>query len=330
MGCGSGRSSPKNRVKFLCSYGGKILPRPLDGHLKYVGGETRVIAVPRDINFSELMKKLCLELDEDMILKYQVMPEDLDVLVSVRSDEDLKHMFDEHDRQENEGNPKLRAFLFPSHPPLVENQHAPMDPYTMEQRYIDAINCTFHSTPYFRLPRIVANRPSFSISACSSPQSTSPESNKVDSLHRESTLMNGNGHHSSRLPPMHKVHSSPSLCSLNTSFHQSNNINNHHPLQHYHHYHQLHRQHHPLGYLPSRPSQDSHRLAPGLSFGRYDMGRAPIAHSPSQYYSNRHNNNIGTGNSNLYGHFDEHIAYGYRTIDRSDSPPTVPRNKVVE
>jgi hypothetical protein len=45
-------SSPKNRVKLLCSYGGKIMPRAVDGHLKYVGGETRVIAIPRDINFT--------------------------------------------------------------------------------------------------------------------------------------------------------------------------------------------------------------------------------------------------------------------------------------
>lgn len=44
-------SSPKNKVKFLCSHGGKILPRPSDGQLKYVGGETRVVAVPRNITF---------------------------------------------------------------------------------------------------------------------------------------------------------------------------------------------------------------------------------------------------------------------------------------
>jgi hypothetical protein len=28
------------------------MPRAVDGHLKYVGGETRVIAIPRDINFT--------------------------------------------------------------------------------------------------------------------------------------------------------------------------------------------------------------------------------------------------------------------------------------
>ena len=45
-------SSPVSRVKFMCSHGGRIIPRPTDGQLKYVGGETRVIAVPRDISFS--------------------------------------------------------------------------------------------------------------------------------------------------------------------------------------------------------------------------------------------------------------------------------------
>jgi hypothetical protein len=39
------------RFKFLCSYGGKILPKPFDGQLKYVDGETRVICVPRSISF---------------------------------------------------------------------------------------------------------------------------------------------------------------------------------------------------------------------------------------------------------------------------------------
>lgn len=47
-------SSPVSRVKFMCSHGGRIIPRPTDGQLKYVGGETRVISVPRDISFSGL------------------------------------------------------------------------------------------------------------------------------------------------------------------------------------------------------------------------------------------------------------------------------------
>ncbi|KAF9686366.1 hypothetical protein SADUNF_Sadunf03G0151200 [Salix dunnii] len=46
-------SSPRNTVKFLCSFGGKILLRVGDGHVKYIHGETRVIAFPRGITFSE-------------------------------------------------------------------------------------------------------------------------------------------------------------------------------------------------------------------------------------------------------------------------------------
>ena len=54
--------SPKSKLKFLCSYGGKILPRPTDGHLKYVGGETRVIAMQRDIKFSGFYSSIFLPL----------------------------------------------------------------------------------------------------------------------------------------------------------------------------------------------------------------------------------------------------------------------------
>lgn len=38
-------------LKFLCSYGGKILPRSTDGKLRYVGGHTRVLSVDRSISF---------------------------------------------------------------------------------------------------------------------------------------------------------------------------------------------------------------------------------------------------------------------------------------
>jgi hypothetical protein len=39
-------------LKFLCSYGGRILPRSTDGKLRYVGGHTRVLSVDRSISFS--------------------------------------------------------------------------------------------------------------------------------------------------------------------------------------------------------------------------------------------------------------------------------------
>ncbi|KAF5444403.1 hypothetical protein F2P56_036885 [Juglans regia] len=151
-------TSPKNRVKFLCSHGGRILPRPTDGQLKYVGGETRVIAIPRDISFSELMKKVVAVFDVDTILKYQVIPEDLDALVSVRSDEDLKHMLDEYDRHESEATPRLRTFLFPSNPITVDNQATYPEPHALEQRYVDAINGIIRTTTASTLTSINTNR----------------------------------------------------------------------------------------------------------------------------------------------------------------------------
>ncbi|KAJ6706680.1 hypothetical protein OIU79_011167 [Salix purpurea] len=288
-------SSPRSRVKFLCSYGGKILPRAVDGHLKYVGGETRVIAIPRGITFSELTMKLSAEFEGDMVLKHQVIPEELDILVSVKSDEDLKHMLEEYDRHESAGTPKFRAFLFPSNPAAIEKTTY-MDPYAPEQRYLDSINA-------------------------------SPESNTFDSLPHEPTCVNNNHLVSSKL--LTRVHSSPSLCNLNSHHHQSSNLNNHHLYQHHHHYYPHNQQHHPHGHQPSRPAHEPNRLSPSSSLGRPEFGRAPAGIGLNQYYFSRHN--FGSGNSSKYGHYDENPSYGLiRTADRSDSLPQSLGNRIVE
>ncbi|KAL3729424.1 hypothetical protein ACJRO7_026525 [Eucalyptus globulus] len=180
-GGGGGREAmlPSNKVKLLCSHGGKILPRPGDGHLKYVGGETRVISISRDASFSDLMKKLSAQIDADVVLKYQVAPEDLDALVSVRSDEDLRHMLDEYDRHESGGNPRLRAFLFPANLTVVENQTAALEPQAPEQCYVDAINGIVLTMPNLTMAPLRVNRAVFSISsACSLPKSPSPDSGR--------------------------------------------------------------------------------------------------------------------------------------------------------
>ncbi|CAN6449307.1 unnamed protein product [Victoria cruziana] len=104
-------------VKFLCSYGGKILPRYPDGKLRYVGGETRVLSVDRSVCFAELAVKLgelCGE-PGSVCVRCQLPTEDLDALVSVTSDEDLMNLIEEYDRF-NRGKPsplKIRAFLSP-------------------------------------------------------------------------------------------------------------------------------------------------------------------------------------------------------------------------
>ncbi|GFZ11980.1 octicosapeptide/Phox/Bem1p family protein [Actinidia rufa] len=76
-------------IKFLYSYGGKIIPRPTDGKLRYVGGMTRVLAIDRSITFAELMVKFRDLCGLSMSLKCKLPTEDLDVLVSITCDEDL-------------------------------------------------------------------------------------------------------------------------------------------------------------------------------------------------------------------------------------------------
>ncbi|PKA65044.1 hypothetical protein AXF42_Ash019056 [Apostasia shenzhenica] len=136
-------SSP-NRLKFVCSYGGRILPRPCDGVLRYVGGETRLLSVPRGITFSELKEKLSGTFSAELVVKYQLMSEDLDALVSVRTDDDLYHMIDEYDRLERGARfptsafaPRFRLFLFPVAAAVAASPEPAASP---EQRYVDAIN----------------------------------------------------------------------------------------------------------------------------------------------------------------------------------------------
>ncbi|XP_072950584.1 uncharacterized protein [Typha angustifolia] len=104
-------------IKFLCSYGGKILPRYPDGKLRYVGGDTRVLAVDRSVSFSDLqlkLKELCGW--ESVNLRCQLPTEDLDdALISITSDEDLANLIGEYDLASRDRvRPlKIRAFLLP-------------------------------------------------------------------------------------------------------------------------------------------------------------------------------------------------------------------------
>ncbi|XP_022892003.1 uncharacterized protein LOC111406871 [Olea europaea var. sylvestris] len=82
-------------IKFLCSYGGRILPRYPDGKLRYHGGETRVLSVQRSISFAELLMKLGEMSGTSVVnLRCQLPKEDLDALVSITSDEDLANLIE--------------------------------------------------------------------------------------------------------------------------------------------------------------------------------------------------------------------------------------------
>ncbi|KAJ8761606.1 hypothetical protein K2173_004382 [Erythroxylum novogranatense] len=105
------------RVRFMCSFGGNILPRPHDNQLRYVGGDTRIVAIHRSTTFSTLLTQLSkLSGIANLSVKYQLPNEDLDALISVTTDEDVDNMMEEYDRVFHNQNPRsarLRLFLFP-------------------------------------------------------------------------------------------------------------------------------------------------------------------------------------------------------------------------
>lgn len=132
-------------AKFLCSFGGSILPRPLDGRLRYVGGDTRIVMLPRDISYSDLAARMRELYDDADIIKYQQPDEDLDALVSVVNDDDVVNMMEEYDKliAAGEGFTRLRVFLFSQH---LDDEaasaavHYHGDERETERRYVDALN----------------------------------------------------------------------------------------------------------------------------------------------------------------------------------------------
>ncbi|EPS60327.1 hypothetical protein M569_14476 [Genlisea aurea] len=98
-------------MKFLYSYGGRILPRSSDGKLRYVGGHTRVLSVDRSIAYSDLMAKFGELCGSPAILKCKLPEEDLDFLVTIRSEEELRSIIKEYEIATPQA--KLIAVLVP-------------------------------------------------------------------------------------------------------------------------------------------------------------------------------------------------------------------------
>lgn len=114
-------SDDKSVVRLMVSFAGKIIPRPHDNQLRYVGGDTRIIAVNRTTTFSLLLSKLSKLLtpqNVDFTIKYQLPNEELDALITVSTDEDVENMMEEFDRlclsSSSNKIPRLRLFLFPA------------------------------------------------------------------------------------------------------------------------------------------------------------------------------------------------------------------------
>ncbi|CAL1381694.1 unnamed protein product [Linum trigynum] len=138
-----------SKLRLMCSYGGRIVPRPHDKSLCYVGGDTRIVVVDRQASLSGLSAKLSTTLlnGRPFTLKYQLPCEDLDSLISLTTDEDLDNMIDEYDRTStgapsNSSKPsRLRLFLFPVKPdssqsigPILENTAA------KDEWFLNALN----------------------------------------------------------------------------------------------------------------------------------------------------------------------------------------------
>uniref|UniRef100_A0A1J3JTQ3 Serine/threonine-protein kinase CTR1 n=1 Tax=Noccaea caerulescens TaxID=107243 RepID=A0A1J3JTQ3_NOCCA len=142
-----------HRVKFLCSFLGSILPRPQDGKLRYVGGETRIVSVTRDIRYEELMSKMRELYDGAAVLKYQQPDEDLDALVSVVNDDDVTNMMEEYDKLgSGDGFTRLRIFLFSSPEQDGSSHYVERDDQReSERRYVDALNNLTEGTDFRKL-----------------------------------------------------------------------------------------------------------------------------------------------------------------------------------
>ncbi|URD85500.1 PB1 domain containing protein [Musa troglodytarum] len=141
------------RLRLMCSYGGRIVPRPSDKSLCYLGGETRIVVVDRHSSLADLSAKLSRNLHggRAFSLKYQLPNEDLDSLISVATDEDLDNMVEEYDRilassaagtGGSTRSSRLRLFLFPSKPGTSPTSSigSLLDDSKSETWFVDALN----------------------------------------------------------------------------------------------------------------------------------------------------------------------------------------------
>jgi PB1 domain len=138
-----GQSPQSDKVKFMCSFGGKILPRPCDGKLRYVGGETRLVSIGKTFTWAEFANRTLKVFNQPHIIKYQLPGEDLDALISVSSDEDLQNMMEEYEGLEkSDGSLRLRIFLISTNE--LEREGIECTPST---DYVVAVNHTVEPSP---------------------------------------------------------------------------------------------------------------------------------------------------------------------------------------
>ncbi|WOL02827.1 hypothetical protein Cni_G11546 [Canna indica] len=167
----SSAAAASSRLRVMCSYGGRIVPRPTDKSLCYLGGETRMVVIDRHASLADLSAKLSRDLlgGAPFSIKYQLPNEDLDSLISVATDEDLENMIEELDRISSSPatsgsgggstrSARLRLFLFPSNSESAPSSSmgSLVDESKSETWFVDALNSAMGGMGVDNIPRGVS------------------------------------------------------------------------------------------------------------------------------------------------------------------------------
>lgn len=279
------------RVKFLCSFSGSILPRPQDGKLRYVGGETRIVSVPRDITYEELMIRMRELYQGAVVLKYQQPDEDLDALVSVVNDDDVTNMMEEYDKLgSGDGFTRLRIFLFPHSEQDGSSPYVDGDERETERRYVDALN-NLNDDPDFRKQQL--------------PES--PRMSPVEDVHVAEQFFNTisveSGLHSQRteMPlPQYNTHhlTIPHVGSAPHQPHRYNEMEAPWSPAYYSPRHPGHHDPRQLGEFPSSPSSARYRMPftelpeKGLDRMSEEYARQQVNHQPMHEHQPQYSENV--------------------------------------
>ncbi|XP_010420307.1 PREDICTED: uncharacterized protein LOC104705910 [Camelina sativa] len=109
------------KLRVMCRHGGNIDSLPQTKTPRYVGGDTRIVAVPpsAETSFDALVSHLrvTLGISYPFKVKYQLPGQELDSLISVETDEDIQIMMEEHGYLFSEFSipqSRIRLFIFPS------------------------------------------------------------------------------------------------------------------------------------------------------------------------------------------------------------------------
>lgn len=130
------KNGRNGKLRVMCRYGGTILSPPQTKSPRYVGGDTRIVAVPpsAETSFASLVSHFTVTLGISYAfkVKYQLPDQELDSLISVETDEDVQIMMEEHGYLSSESSSipqtRIRLFLFPSKPQLNETGASQGDP----------------------------------------------------------------------------------------------------------------------------------------------------------------------------------------------------------